>query len=103
MSDPVVPVACTLTTKAAAQQVMEWHDLVAAADSVERIPAGVRMALPVRLAGPAADLVAREQTCCAFLDVAIHEAGDHLTIEITSGNPDAAPVIDLIVGAGISD
>jgi hypothetical protein len=99
MADPI-PVACTLTTKDAAAQVIEWADLRSHMTSVERIEDGVEMTFPIAMAGDVRDLAAREATCCAFLTLVTAECGDEVELRITSDAQEAAGVIDLLAGTG---
>ena len=92
------PIACTLTTRDAAAQALEWTDLHGRADSVEVLPTGARMRVPAELAPRVADLVRRETACCAFLDISTVMSDDALVIEVTSADPDAWPVISLLLG-----
>ena len=59
-SVPGSPVACTLTSKDASRQALEWVDLQGHATAVEAIDGGARMTLPSSLAGQVEDLVRRE-------------------------------------------
>ncbi|MDX2378446.1 MAG: hypothetical protein QNM02_01650 [Acidimicrobiia bacterium] len=95
-----IPVACTLTTKDAAAQVVEWTDLRMMMLDVERVEGGVEMRFPIALADAVRDLSAREATCCAFLTLVTTDRGDEVELRITSDAPEAAAVIDLLAGLG---
>jgi hypothetical protein len=97
MADPA-PIACTLTTKDAAAQVVEWSDLRTRMTNVVRVENGVEMDFPASLASTVRDLAEREATCCAFLALTTTMRGDHVELRITSDDPDAADVIDLLAG-----
>lgn len=99
MSAERIPVACSLTTSAAEEQLAEWSRLRRSATAVERLDKGVRIVAPVEFAEHAHDLAEREATCCSFLD--IHTAVDDasVVVTITSANPDAGPVIELLAGS----
>ena len=101
-SVPGSPVACTLTSKDANRQAMEWVDLQGHATAVEAIDGGARMTLPSSVAGQVEDLVRRESACCSFLDItmAIHQ--DELTLDVSSTNPDAQPVIAALSGVAVT-
>ena len=101
MAEPLPPVVCTLTTKAAASQVIEWGELRDHALRIERVDGGAAMVLPEELADRISDLAAREAKCCAFLTIETSRGGGEMKVVITSVNPDAGPVIDMI--AGFSD
>ncbi len=96
-SDPI-PIACTLTTADAARQLGEWQQLRRQATEVTTLADGVRMALPVELADTLDDLAAREASCCAFLTIATSRSSGQAVVDITSDQPDALPVISLLVG-----
>ena len=98
MSLEVPPVVCTLTTKAAAQQVLEWETLKRLAVSAESLPGGARMVFPAGLHDQIQDLANREASCCAFLDIALSEADGSLVLDVTSENQDARPVISALSG-----
>ena len=44
------------------------------------------------------DLTRREAQCCAFLTIETSRGGGEMKVVITSVNPDAGPVIDMIAG-----
>ena len=92
------PIACTLTTKEASIQLLEWVDLQHRATAVAPIERGVRMTLPASLVTDVEDLARREAGCCAFLTIDTSLAGDVLTLDISSANPDALPVIHALAG-----
>ena len=79
--------------------MVEWHDLRDRAHRIERIEGGVAMTAGVELHDAVADLARREAACCTFLSLSLTRTDDEIRLEITSDNPDAAPVIDLITGA----
>lgn len=95
-----IPVACTLTTKDAAAQVLEWADLRKELVGVERVERGVEMRFPVALADAVRDLADREASCCAFLDLTATERNGELELRIASDADEAGPVIDLLAGLG---
>ncbi len=92
------PIACTLTNKEASKQVLEWIDLQHRATAVDPIDGGVRMTLPASLIDDVEDLARREAGCCAFLTIDTSVVGDVLTLDISSANPDALPVISALAG-----
>lgn len=93
-----VPIACTLTNNDAAKQLLEWVDLQHRCSEVVAIESGVRMTLPESLTDDIADLVRREAACCAFLTIETSVIGGVLTLDISSPNPDALPVISALAG-----
>lgn len=92
------PIACMLTNKEASKQVLEWVDLQRLASAVDPIDGGVRMALPASLIDDVEDLARREAGCCAFLTIDTSVVGDVLTLDISSTDPDALPVISALAG-----
>ena len=98
MTSQLPPVACTLTTKAAVAQALEWTDLRSHLVSSEALDDGVRMFFPVEHQAALLDLVEREKTCCSFLDIITRADPDRFMVQITSPNPDALPVIALLGG-----
>ena len=97
-SSTTSPIVCTLDEPAAAHQLLEWDDLQHRATSSRRIAGGVRMTFPAELEADIVDLVDRERQCCAFLDIETRTDGDLVTLEISSQNPDALPVIEIFAG-----
>jgi hypothetical protein len=97
-SETPMLIACTLTPKRIPGQVAEWGDLMAQADHVVRIAGGVRLEAPASLAAEALDLIERERSCCSFLDITAKVDGPTLSIEITSNQADALPLISMLAG-----
>lgn len=100
-SEPL-PISCTLSPIAAGDQLLEWTELQGHATDVVALPAGARMRFPAELEPVIADLVSREVACCAFLDIKPRLTGGDLVVEVTSQNPDALPVISMLVGLPLS-
>ena len=98
MADESTPVACTLTTKDASQRVLEWQNLHRVVRRAERVDGGVRLDTDPELLDRLADLARREETCCAFLTISTWADDEAAHMEITSANPDAAPVIERLAG-----
>ncbi len=48
------------------------------------------------------DLARRESTCCAFLTIITSVDDDVLTLDISSENPEALPVISALAGISLS-
>lgn len=93
-----VPVMCTLTDKTAAAQVLEWADLQPLAIDITQLEGGVRMTFPWAMLGEVESLAQRERACCAFLTITTSVEADVLTLEVTSDNTDALPVISALAG-----
>jgi hypothetical protein len=97
-ADLHIPIACTLTTKGANKQAMEWTELRDHAHTVTELDTGVRMAFPAQMLDAVDDLARRERACCAFLRLTTMVADDVLTLDILSDDPDALPVIWELAG-----
>ncbi len=94
-----IPVACTLGPSAAVDQLVEWQTLHGLRLAVERIEHGVRMRWPLELRTVIEDLAEREQACCQFLTIEVTVDGsDAVMVDITSDQPEAVPVIELLAG-----
>ncbi len=94
------PIACSLTTKAAARQGLEWTDLQRLALTATRIDGGAVMTFDAGLAARVEDLAARERSCCGFLSITTLRSNDEVRLEITADNPAAHPLIEAMVGLG---
>ncbi len=94
------PIACSLTTKNAARQYLEWVDLQRHVLTVERIDDGAVMTFHAELADSVEDLAAREASCCGFLSIKTLRSHDEVRLEITADNPDAHPLIEAMAGVG---
>lgn len=95
------PIQCTLVDDEAAGQLLEWADLQGRSTAVAAIEGGVRMTLPASLANDVADLARREAGCCAFLTIETSVVDEVLTLDISSANPDALPVIAALAGISL--
>ncbi len=101
MNDELKPVACTLTTKEAAKQALEWVDLKQRADHAAAIDGGIRMIFPASMSAGVESLAERERNCCAFLDITTSCTDDRLTLDITAEDPEGRAVIAKIAGIPI--
>lgn len=95
---PKTPIACTLNKAEATEQLLKWVDLQHLCSEVEAVQGGVRMRLPASLADRVADLVRTESRCCSFLTIETSVIGEVLTVDISSPDPDALPVISTLAG-----
>jgi len=93
-----IPVACTLTTKEAAGQTLEWSDLQARATRIAPLDRGARMTFSASVLDDVEDLIRRERACCAFLTLDTSLNGNLLTLDITSESPDGLAVIQSLAG-----
>jgi len=94
------PIACSLTTKNAARQYLEWVDLQRHVLTVERIDDGAVMTFHAQLADSVEDLAAREASCCGFLSIKTMRSHGEVRVEITADNPDAYALIEAMAGVG---
>ena len=92
------PIACTLTTKDAADQGLEWSTLGRHALSLDQIDNGATMTFPIDREADVRDLAAREAACCGFLTLTVDALDDSVQLSITSDNPEAMPVIEVLSG-----
>ena len=93
------PIACSLTANEAAGQLNEWEQLQRHVLRTETVEGGTALIFDVALAERVEDLGAREAECCGFLSITTSRSGEELRLEITSEDPEAAPVIVLLTGA----
>jgi hypothetical protein len=94
------PIACSLTTKAAARQGLEWTDLQRHALTSTRIDGGAVMTFDAGLTAQVEDLAARERSCCGFLSITTLRSDNEVRLEITADNPAVRPMIEAIAGLG---
>ena len=99
MTNSRKPLACTLTATDAAGQLNEWEELQRHLLRSETVEGGTALIFDVALAERVEDLAAREVECCGFLSVTTSRSGEELRLDVTSEDPEAAPVIALLTGA----
>ena len=92
------PIACSLPARDASDQVGEWHDLTSKTLTKQRISQGYEVTFSASEAGLVEDLARRESACCGFLEITTERFDGGIRLLMTSDNPDALPVIDLLVG-----
>jgi hypothetical protein len=91
-----LPIACTLGARDRADReafiARLWRDALIAG---ERTGDGVRLRLrdDPEVETRARELIAAEQSCCAFLSFELARSDDELVLQIT-GPPDARPIVD---------
>ena len=100
MDDSSTPVQCSLVPKEAAGQLLEWVYLRSHAVRSEALANGVRMTFTAAHHDALEDLAVRESACCSFLDLSLERAGELVTLQVTSDNPQAHHTIALISGVG---
>ncbi|MEV4558210.1 heavy metal-responsive transcriptional regulator [Kitasatospora sp. NPDC049285] len=91
------PVACTLGGDQVGERSAQWRQLVAEAVRREKIPDGLRLTFPAdpRLAGRLAELAAAEQSCCGFLDFALHLTPTAVQLAVRAPEDGAGMLADL--------
>ena len=92
------PIVCTLTPDEVPDQLAGWADLQHRAKDIAAIESGVRMTLPASMVDQVADLIRREAACCEFLNFGVAVRDGIMTLEITTPNLDALPVISALAG-----
>jgi len=100
MPEPSVPIACTLSPDQADARLAEFHALFAGHLVRLERPAPTRLRLVLaEEAGERAvrDLLAREQQCCAFLEVTVRTGGGELLADLEVPE-EAAPGLDGMAG-----
>ncbi|MDH3706051.1 MAG: hypothetical protein OES57_08290 [Acidimicrobiia bacterium] len=95
---PSIPIACTLGPDDAVAQLGEWTVLQGELVHSEPVPGGYRLVFPAGLADQVRDLARREAGCCAFLDLEVTAEAHTVAVTITSPDPQAMPVIELLAG-----
>jgi len=94
------PIACSLTTKNATSQFLEWTDLQHHALTATKIDGGAVMTFDAELADSVEDLAARERSCCGFLSITTLRSDNEVRLEMTADNPDAHSLIEAMAGVG---
>ena len=90
------PVACTLDSAGAADQLSDWAALQVLCTEVERTPGGVVLWFAGEAESRLRSVVAREAECCEFLDLDVQRDGDLLRLAISSDSPGAEPIIEML-------
>jgi hypothetical protein len=94
-----VPIACTLAPDRMNERIAAWQTLTATALDREALDNGARIHLPRTTDLVAlAQLVADEQTCCAFFTFAITINHDTVRLDVTAP-PDGLSLAQALVGA----
>lgn len=100
MAEPTRPIACDLPARESRNQIGEWHALGEFRVTAERIEGGYAVTFDAAVADAVTDLARRESTCCGFLDITTTPVDDGIRLSMTSEDPDALPVVELLVGQG---
>ena len=92
--------SCTLAVDDVPDRIAEWHRLASAAQTVETIAGGSRLALPADLGDEAERLAAAESACCAFLTVTVKRSTETCVVEITTEHVAGIEAISILTGSG---
>lgn len=91
-------IVCTLPEDQIAGQTLEWTEMHKHVLRTEKLATGLALTFDVGLADSIEDLAVRESQCCAFLSITTTRDDTELRLEITSDDPAAMPVIEMIAG-----
>lgn len=92
------PIACSLPARESRDQIGEWRALIEHQLAAERVDGGYAVTFGPEMAPVVEDLATREAACCGFLDIVTTPTEDGIRLVMTSQNPDALPVVGLLVG-----
>ena len=99
MPEHYQPIACSLPARESRDQIGEWGALSAHRVTSERIEGGYAVTFDTEVAPVVEDLARREAACCGFLTIDATHTDCGVRLIMTSENPDALTVIDLLVGS----
>ena len=91
-------VACTLTTKGAAQQIRSWEQVVEQAIDSTPLVDGIRMTFPAGLTEDLQRLAASEASCWSLLTIEVATSANTASITITSEAEGGQAIIARIAG-----
>jgi hypothetical protein len=94
-----LPIACSLPARESGNQIGEWQALVEHQIALQRVNDGFEVVYDAGVSDVVEDLAQREAACCCFLDIVSMRTPGGVRLMVTSQNPDALPVIELLVGA----
>jgi|SRR5688572_11375450 len=89
-------ITCSLVGAAAEAQCAGWTGLGGSLEQADRIDGGLRLRFDGSVEQALRDLAEREAECCSFLDLTITAEGRSVVLDVTSGMPEARPVIDAL-------
>ena len=99
VADHDQPIACSLPARESRDQIGEWQSLISHQVTTERVAGGYAVTFHPDVAPVVQDLARREAACCGFLDIVATPTEHGLRLMMTSENPDALPVIGLLIGS----
>lgn len=94
-----LPIACSLPARESRDQIGEWQALIEHRVAVDRVEDGYAVVYDREVSDVVEDLARREAACCGFLEIASTHTPEGVRLLVTSPNPDALAVIQLLVGA----
>lgn len=97
MSANPLPIACSLPARESRDQIGEWHSLLSHQVATEQVDGGYAVTYDHDVTPMAQDLARREAACCGFLDISANPTEDGIRVVMTSENPDALPVIEMLI------
>jgi len=92
------PIACSLPARESRDQIGEWRALVDHRVELRRVDGGYVVTFDPAVSTVVEDLALRESACCGFLAIVSTSTPAGIRLSLTSPNPDALPVIELLVG-----
>ncbi|MGH3650586.1 MAG: hypothetical protein ACRDU9_07730 [Acidimicrobiia bacterium] len=93
------PAHCVLAPGTGVEdQIGEWRALVDHQVELDRVDGGYAVTFDAAVSPLVEDLARREAACCGFLDIVLTSRPNGVRLTVTSPNPDALPVIRLLVG-----
>lgn len=98
MADERQPIACSLPARESRDQIGEWRALIDHRKSTEPVKGGYAVTYDPGVTTVVQDLARRESACCGFLDIVTTPTENGVRMVMTSDNPDALPVIELLIG-----
>ena len=98
MAENAHPIACSLPARESRDQIGEWRALSAHRVTSEQIDGGYAVTFETEVAAVVEDLARREAACCGFLTIDAAPTERGMRLIMTSENPDALPVIEMLVG-----
>jgi hypothetical protein len=89
-------IACTLDAAEVQTRIDEWTSLASDFRRHATTSSGATLWFDPTAEGTLRSLAAKEAACCAFLRLDVHPEDRAVRLDITSAQPEARPVIDLL-------
>jgi hypothetical protein len=90
------PIACSLDATEVPSRLDEWTSLASDVHRHETTSSGATLWFDPAAEETVRSLAAKEAACCSFLRLDVHLEDRAVRLDITSGQPDARFVIDLL-------